>query len=234
MAKIVFVIVVAVILLGSGSFFYFTKVNKSNPFISPTPAQIISLTSTPVITQTPAASPSTEVSPKGATKYTSEKLGISFYYLETQPGSIKFKAAEIVNKIYVYQQNFNPESGQFVEVFTKSENDTLKDAVKKRFLANISEKDCFVNSGAYMKEYPALYETAIIDYAVPTDTGDQPFWSYGEKCPQDYSKTNGIRYFLEDTNHPDKFVFFSIGQYGIGASLDNNQLLWQHTIRFTD
>ena len=40
-----------------------------------------------------------------------------------------------------------------------------------------------------------------------------------------------IAYFLADTAHPDRFVFFSIGQYGIPAG---NGHVWQQTLRFLD
>jgi hypothetical protein len=39
----------------------------------------------------------------------------------------------------------------------------------------------------------------------------------------------GIGYFQADTQHPDRFLFLSIGQYGILAGEDQ---LWQATIRF--
>uniref|UniRef100_A0A7C4R5K1 Uncharacterized protein n=1 Tax=candidate division CPR3 bacterium TaxID=2268181 RepID=A0A7C4R5K1_UNCC3 len=51
-------------------------------------------------------------------------------------------------------------------------------------------------------------------------------------CPVGYSLANGARYFMMDKNHPDRFFFFSIGQYGI--MLDPNDMqnskLWQETV----
>ena len=50
-----------------------------------------------------------------------------------------------------------------------------------------------------------------------------------QKCPKGYTETNGIAYFLTDTNHPTQFVFFSIGQYAIDGP---NNTTWQNTIEF--
>jgi hypothetical protein len=40
-----------------------------------------------------------------------------------------------------------------------------------------------------------------------------------------------MRYFLEDTNHPTKFLFFNIGQYGI---MGNEKQTWQETVKVTN
>lgn len=48
-------------------------------------------------------------------------------------------------------------------------------------------------------------------------------------CPQPHTVMGGIGYFQADTQHPDRFLFLSIGQYGILAGEDQ---LWQATIRF--
>ncbi|MDB5057684.1 MAG: hypothetical protein JWO59_1156, partial [Chloroflexi bacterium] len=39
----------------------------------------------------------------------------------------------------------------------------------------------------------------------------------------------GISYFLADSRHPDKYLFFSIGQYPIAAGSGK---AWQDTIQF--
>jgi hypothetical protein len=48
-------------------------------------------------------------------------------------------------------------------------------------------------------------------------------------CPQPYTVIGGIGYFQADAQHPDRFLFFSIGQYGI---LAGDALPWPATIRF--
>jgi len=52
-----------------------------------------------------------------------------------------------------------------------------------------------------------------------------------KKCPQPYAAIGGIAYFLADTAHPDRFLFFSIGQYAIPVGKDRT---WQSSIVFLD
>lgn len=37
-----------------------------------------------------------------------------------------------------------------------------------------------------------------------------------------------------DKNYPEKYAYFSIGQYGIPAGARNEKELWQDTFRFTN
>jgi hypothetical protein len=59
--------------------------------------------------------------------------------------------------------------------------------------------------------YPATYEEII-----PT-------------CPN--KQDTNLTFFLGDSKHPDKLLFFSIGQNTIQASSDP-QITWQDTLRF--
>lgn len=199
---------------------------------SPTslPTQII-LPSTAVSTVLPSKSPE-------SLQFVSQKLGIGFSYasaLPEQPDSI-IKTLEEGDKVYVYAASItkNPQDGQWVEVFQKDPNLTLADAIKKQFLANYSSADCFVSLQSRYPDsvkLPDNYEVAEISYPAPSDT-TAPGWANADKCPQMYTTTNGISYFAMDKNHPDKYAYFSIGQYGIPSGTTNKQSMWQDTFRF--
>jgi hypothetical protein len=57
-----------------------------------------------------------------------------------------------------------------------------------------------------------------------------PAWANASLCNEAYAKTNGLRYFLYDTNHPGIFAFFDIGQYAIPSGEGNEP--WEDTFRF--
>lgn len=166
----------------------------------------------------------------GTKEFISQKLKIAFNYLPEVNG-VKFQVKEVENKVYIGMSTTKIEDGQFVEVFQKDPQDSLKDAIKKRFLAGKSETDCFViDSPMKFNNYPSTYQALEISFPKPTNN-DEPWFASTGKCFADYAQTNGIRYFLGDSQHPDKLLFFSIGQYGIDAG---PSLTWQDTIRFLD
>ncbi len=164
----------------------------------------------------------TEIDPNEKT-YTSAKLGITFSYYKNSNGQ-SVKVSESGDKISVNDQS--------VEVFSKDPADTLKEAIQKRFLAGYSPGDCFVAplqvAPGANPPMPSNFVTAIIDYPPPTSP-DKPFWYNSDKCPTNYSATNGISYFAMDENHPDRFMFFSIGQYFIDGNASGTP--WQETIK---
>ena len=164
--------------------------------------------------------------------YTSP-LGISFTYSPKQVSNSDWTITvkESGNKICVtYDVNdVNCLKGQYVQVFQKSITDSLKNAIKKQFLTNYSLNDCFILSqNPYSGfSYPASYKTAIISFPKSSDPNASP-WANADKCPSPYTATNGISYFLEDTAHPGKMLFFSIGQYSIES--DDNKS-WEQTVK---
>jgi len=58
---------------------------------------------------------------------------------------------------------------------------------------------------------------------------DEALIAKAQKCPQPYAAIGGMAYFLADTAHPDRFLFFSIGQYVIPLGTDRT---WQSSIVF--
>lgn len=225
-----------------GAYYLGTMGNKANnqpPAPTPVPTSLPTIVLSP--TQLPVGSPSAflSTSPTSITQtqysdsntFSSTKLGISFRYGKladtTQPSS-KINIQETGTKVFVYEGTAKPETGQYVEVFTKNPSDSLTEAIKKQLLAGISETDCFVKILTDPK-LPVDFSKATISYPVPTGSQD-PAFTFGEKCPQNYRESNGISYFLADKNHPDKFVFLSIGQYAIPAQTGSTSLNWQDTI----
>lgn len=174
------------------------------------------------------ATPATEVLPAGVKRYTSEALGVTFTYLASGQNSVD-TPVEDGDKIYVGGKP----NGQWVEVMTKDSADTLAEAITKKFLSGIDSSRCSVkdltHEGSLDAGMPSTVSLAIISFP-HTATNDEPWWTNTD-CPQQYRETNGVRFFWMDSAHPDKLLFFSIGQYGIMGLNDNYMTLWQSTVR---
>jgi len=193
---------------------------------APSPTRMGSPTAVPPPTMAPATAPSA-----GATTYTSPALGISFSYLPDQSGQT-VKVLEQGDKIYVYPANMEPTAGQWVQVFQKSADESLLDAIRRVIMPGYPAQDCPVVRAADPAgagRHASNYEYAgIVVRRAPgeDDAAVLPRW---RTCPQPYTVVGGIGYFQSDALHPSKFLFLSIGQYTILAG-DNQP--WQETIRF--
>ncbi len=173
-----------------------------------------------------------ETLPAGVKRFTSDDLGITFTYLATGK-DYTTTVQEIGDKVYVAQNlraNESITTGQWVEVISKDTNDTLAQAIEKKFLVNYDSKKCFVKA-TVSTGYPSTYSTARISFPYANNNVD-PWFAPGENCPPNYTETNGENYFMMDSAHPDRFLFFSIGQYGIWGSNDQ-KTTWQGTLRVT-
>ena len=137
------------------------------------------------------------------------------------------KTTESGTKMYIYESTMQPTTGQSIERFPKSTTDTLSQAITKKFLTGIPTTDCFVKLDP-VKPKPTVTK-ATISYPIPANA-DQPNFTYGEKCPDGYSESNGIAFFYEDSNYPDRFYFIKIGQYSIPSNNTNSESKWQDTI----
>lgn len=171
---------------------------------------------------------------KSGTTYSSTKLGVAFYLADTvenTPGEqVAVKTKEVGNKTYIYMvDNYTkPEDGQSIEMFAKDPQDTLAQAITKKFLSGISPTDCFVRPGTVSAKAASQLERATIGYPIPE--GADPFES-GQQCPANYKESNGSAYFLYDKNYPDRFYYLSIGQYSIPPHNDTaDSTGWQETI----
>lgn len=208
------------------SMLFTPSAGKQKPQVSPVP--------------TPVAETATPAPKAELLKYESKNLGISFSYLAKQVYNSPVFVKEVGNKIYVYvsstpEDDGNYSIGQYVEVFSKDKAMSLEEAVKAKFLTGSYSNYCQVDSDIILfsgNKIPAAYETAVINLKNkklikdPTELNEQL-----KKCPLPYTQSNGVSYFLGDSKHPDKFLFFSIGQYGIMADTDK-QTGWQDTIEF--
>lgn len=212
------------------SFFNIFQPAPSKKALTPTPLPTmpeVSATVTPEISQ-------------GSAIFTSTELGISFkYHPKTSEDARGTYIAVDGRKVWVYvsSHEFSSEEkmteletehrGQYIEIFPKDPNDPLEIAIKKQFLANLPDKDCFVTQSPPLPGYPPSFTSAIISYPSSENAGVVD--PNAGRCPAPYTQTNGAAYFVMDVNHPEKFAFLFIGQYAIMA--DDN-LPWQQTLRF--
>lgn len=168
----------------------------------------------------------------GAATYTSPALGVSFSYLPDQNGQT-VGVLEQGDRIYVYPANMEPAAGQWVQVFPKQPEESLADAIRRVIMPGHPEADCQVTAMAELPGasgmQPASFEYAAITVRRAAGEDEAAVLPRWQTCPQPYTVVGGIGYFQADAAHPDRFVFFSIGQYAILAGPD---LPWQETIRF--
>ena len=225
--------ILLVIFAGGIGYLFYQNQQLKNQAYQTTSLEEVSSETTPSPTAqptTPVASYTEDTSITGQKKYTSPQLGISFLYLSSSQGS-SFKIKEVANKIYIYDSNYDYDSGQYVEVFTKESDQTLKQAIEETFLEGYTADKCIATSSPASEEYPSTYIQGNI--TVPGEFTDiEEMALKWQECPQPYVRTNGISYFLMDGEIPNKFVFFSIGQYAISAGAGD--LAWQDTIVFLD
>ncbi|QQS44489.1 hypothetical protein IPM65_02735 [Candidatus Roizmanbacteria bacterium] len=161
--------------------------------------------------------------PPGALAFSSPDLGIGFFYPQKVQNIQSVDVKETGNKIYVFMTNTEPEDGQWVEVFSKNPDATLEEAITQHFLAG-KEDGCYVT----VTKTEGSITTAIIDFSYDQSNGLEGMFEKTKYCSEDYAKTNGIRYFWYDSAHPETYLFFSIGQYGIPVTSTEN---WQDTVR---
>lgn len=161
----------------------------------------------------------------------SEKLGIKVSYYSNPENKTGAKAEG--SRIYFYMDGPATKSdyktGQYLEGFSKEPSASLQSAIENMFLKKISEDKCFVT----ITEDTAAYQKAIIDYPDTPCPDNGPYWSCNA-CPVNYSKTNGIAYFMYYKDHPNSFFYFSIGQYSLimGDSGATSSLEWSNNVEF--
>lgn len=152
--------------------------------------------------------------------YYSKKLGVGFTYAQFDAVPDPVEITETGNKIIV--------SGQSIEVFEKDEDLSLKEAIEERFLEGYDPADCFVTVYEDNDQGLPNHVSAGISYP-RLDEENAPFWENAGKCPQGYSETNAILYFLMNKDVPGKFLFVAIGQDMVAT--DGNDNSWTKSIR---
>lgn len=202
-------------------------VDSATPIATPTALPAVK---TPVIT----ASPESQGLSDDVRLFKSTTLGITFRYSQKEDQQL-FDAKEIGDKIFIFMTQMPPENGQWVQVYRKSADTSLEDAIKTQVLKGFSLSDCIVtivndpNQGVMGTELPGT-TFAMIKLPILPDDDMAVAQTKAAKCPQPYSAFGGIAYFMAFEDIPDRFVFFSIGQYMIPAEQD---IPWQTTLRFT-
>lgn len=183
------------------------------------------------------SAPSTAI---GSVKtFTSNTLGISFDYVSSI-GNVKvlIKEDDSSKKIYVYPEN-SFGSAQYVEVMSKDPSDSILNAINKNILNGYSPSECQASiagrsSNPQLVNDPASYTFAVLHF--PSDKrqgliGDSMHFGPG-RCPDAYTGVESTAYFFMDTNHPDKLLYLSLGQYNTPGSAENSSVNWQDTIKF--
>lgn len=160
----------------------------------------------------------------GTKIYYSENLGVGFTYLPLAPD--KIIVAEKSDQINL--------DGQFVQVFSKDPNLSLSKTISEKFLQGYDSKICFVRVYDSATRDLGNYITAGISFPPNTDP-QEPWWTNGAKCPQDYSETNGERYFVMNPDVPGKFAFVSLGQAAVATDgtlkADGSSFDWSHSFK---
>lgn len=161
----------------------------------------------------------------GVRNFRSEALGISFEY-PSKVGDIEnVNSKEEGDRVYVYFGE-DAKNGQWVQVFTKNADETFEEAVKRQILAGFTSEICKISVMPAGSIAPFLPDALKGEITYPS-AGDEASMENLKKCNEKYARTNGLRYFIYDQNHPDKFLYFDIGQYFIPV----NGRPWQETIK---
>jgi hypothetical protein len=213
-----------------------TLTPEPSPTAAPAASSVPAPTGTSVPTQVPTVAPSaTATSAPGGdiATFTSQALGIRFDYPAALDGR-RVGVKETGDKVYVYIEPIQPEAGQWVQVYRKTPAQSLEDAIRQQVLKGVSAQDCPVVSSddpVAGQVNPPTFRFARID--IPRTPGEdyESLMAKAKKCPQPYAAIGGIAYFLADTAHPDRFLFFSIGQYAIPLGKGRT---WQSSIGFLD
>ncbi len=187
----------------------------------------------PVSPTSPAATPESGAQPAAdanVATFTDPALRISFTYMREDNG-MQFAVKQSGDRVYVYAASMAPEAGQWLQVFQKPSDQSLEDAIRAQVLKGYSAQDCLVvqtpdpNAGT-----PVPGGEIFARIEVPRSENDTPetLQAKAGKCPQPYAAIGGLAYFMQDLAHPDRFVFFSIGQYYIPGA---NGQPWQTTVQ---
>ena len=167
--------------------------------------------------------------PDGQT-FESADLGISFYYANKSNGSSIETRLE-GNKVLIGQKSDFTDSYQSIEKFDKDPNETLELAIYGQILAEISLDDCTVEAVTKKSTDQYTWEKAQIVPLAQAGAEETGGPVENSACPAKYTASNGISYFLMDSNYPDRFYFISIGQYGILAADGDAETTWQDTLQ---
>ena len=210
-------------------------------------ATIPTLTATLAPTATPSLRPPSP-SPVSPTPvpvqktYVSNRFGIKFKYLNLSIYGTPVAVDELGNTIYVHDDSpgasFSALS-QHVIVFHKNSGVSFQQAIKDQLFYRKNDfKYCKIVVSKD-KRYPDSYRKAIVTSV------SEPFSPEFFKKRRNAKDFNGCpgtsigvkQFFLYDTNHPDKMLFFSLSLEYFDILSGNKGKLekyWYDTVRFVD
>jgi hypothetical protein len=156
----------------------------------------------------------------GLSKYVNYDLGVAF-----QVDYSKQRVYQTDRALRIEMKD-SPAIYQTVVVFEKDSQASLKKAVEDAMLKAYKSEDCYVAVSKGMNDWDkAQIEVPVSD----DDTMEQITAKWG-KCPQQYTTTNGISYFLSDPSVKSKMAYFLIGQFSM--DIDEAGTGWQTTFEF--
>ena len=176
------------------------------------------------------------------TSYTSSALGISFNYIPVLPNGQYFFTKEISNTVYLYwiPGSDKPFSGtdseflraiapgsKYVEVFTVDPHKTIYEILQEKFLAGYSQNDCFLRPPSGPPS-GGFYQWAYLDFHRNSNDTPEQIRAEKAKCPK-YVTGIGLRYFLMNSEYPEKLLFINIGQDNLLSGFGNET--WDQTIK---
>ena len=207
------------LLIGVVWYFFTPFIQQESSGVSIPPKKSI-VTPSLFLTESPTIS---QVTDSKGEIFTSAKMGIRFRFSREQAGGDEqINISEEGNKIYVYPTSLSPNQGQFIEQFSKSPEQSLENAIRTQLLTNKDPNRCLIstqNTGSIVR--------AEITFPSSNRESMDTFFADSDYCSKDYAQTNGLRYFMYNPSHPEKYFFISIGQYPITADKDTP---WQETI----
>ncbi|HYT43717.1 MAG TPA: hypothetical protein VEP90_15365, partial [Methylomirabilota bacterium] len=166
--------------------------------------------------------------------FASPDLDISFDYADTVSQPIHVQ--EVGDRVYLNARQDEPPLGKYVEVFSQNPSGSLEDAVKKQFLQGYSLDKCPVVPANLNRTYmnPAHEYVQITTPKIQVNNIGKELAAV-KLCPPIYTDSRaGIVYFMMDHSHPDKFVFFNLGQDNIFGKPTTSDVIvtWDQTLRF--
>ncbi len=162
-------------------------------------------------------------------EFRSQRLGVSFTYASQDLGK-QILVEEAGSTIYIHPENVAREQGQYVQVFSKSRDISLSQAIQQQFLSAQQLTKCQVKNGMDADgAQPTNGIAAIISFPLSTDANTDGL-GLRQNCPDQYSLTNGLSFFWTDGEQSTTFVFFSIGQYFIPSTTAGTS--WHTTLHF--
>lgn len=165
----------------------------------------------PTPTDTQAYNPNT-----GLVTFTSPSLGITFMYprRDFMDGQTTYTATRSGNTITVA-------SGQYVQVFTKSTNTSLQEAIAQQLFQGCNSDNLVFETNLH------VFSASMAPVNASTLTVSTK--STAAACNNQYDESDVRSYFRMDNIHQDTFIFVNSGQYGIYTKIDASQV-WDETI----